>query len=149
MNEKYRKSVSAYLHSKYCRTSPLEFLDYESNGEIIDPSKYSVEQMVERCLELIEHHSSMDSETGIIETFPARARSSLDIWRHIKYYYPDVTIFDVMNAMYNIGEKLVGHICHDIGRRVFKLKANKSDWGLNYLDDEDEYGLTFHQWSDI
>jgi len=82
------------------------------------------------------------TETGI-----NKWRSSLDIWRHTKFYKPEVTIFEVMEALYNMSKYYVGHYCPDISRRVFKLKKNCD--AFLQTEDRDEYGLYFYEWKNI
>ena len=161
MNEENRKKVEDYLNSsKIYSLAPLIFEGYESNKEEFDPTKYSVEDMIERALELSKEYNSINSETDKFETYANRSRSSLDIWRHIKCYYLDITIFDVMNALYNLAvdKKLGGLFCPDISRRIFRLqRLEEKDCYDEYIEDsdvcggwhKDEYGLGFINWKNI
>lgn len=156
MNEENRKKVENYLNNMWVSTEPLIFEGYESRIEEFDPEKYSVEDMVERALELCKKYFSINSssEEGNWETNPDRSRSSLDIWRHIKYYYPTITIFQVMNALYILGrerQEVGGLYCSDVGRRVFRLIRieEEGDWESTFHWSPDEYGLGFNDWKDI
>jgi hypothetical protein len=158
MNENNRNQVEYYLKNGYVMSlAPLFFEGYLSNVEEFDPNKYSVEDMIERTLELCKDHYSTNSETKDWETGPNRSRSSLDIWRHIKYYYPTITIFDVMHALYNMGkndmedQNLGGLFCPDIRRRVFRLLRLEShgEYDRGFGWPSDEYGLKFNDWEDI
>lgn len=128
--------------------SPLEFFGYSSPKEEFDSSKTSVEEMVLRALILAREYDSYDAD-GEFETERNRWRSSYDIWRHIKLFYPEVTLAKVMNAIFNIREKLVGHFCSDVERRVFRIRSIEISHGHEYIlqDDEiDEYNLLLKDW---
>ncbi len=155
MDEENRKKVENYL--KVHSTEPLLFEGYTSNKEEFDPEKYSVEDMVERTLELCKEHYSINSETKDWETSPNKSRSSLDIWRHIKYYYSTITIFDVIHALYNMGrnemgdQNIGGLFCPDIQRRVFRLLRLEIPgiYDIEFTWPTDEYRLKFDDWEDI
>jgi hypothetical protein len=159
MNQENRDKVNNYLNSFYVQSlSPLKFNNYESNKEEFDSSKHSIESMVLRALELTKMYPSYDVETNEFECLSKAMRSSLDIWRHIKYYYPDVTIFQVMNALFNVYEGGTDHyglFCCNINRRVFKVGRKgftESSWMRDMSSSGrsvDEYGLVWDDWKDI
>lgn len=153
MNEEHRQKVYDYLNSEYIKsTSPLLFKDYQSPNEEFDPSKYSVNDMVRRVLILSNNYFSVNSENNSIETCSERWRSSLDIWRHIKYYYPEITIFDVMTAIYDIRGELGGQYCSFIKRRTFRIKGEHTFGSRSWVNNQfgiDEYGLNWKDWEDI
>lgn len=139
--ETKRKAVQQYIQN-YNRT-PLKFKYYNA-PENIELTETNVDKMVYRALVLSDVFPSENSD-GRLETEPKRNRSSLDIWRHVIYYYPEITIFQVMNSLFNL--KTVGEIgtifCSQIMRRVFYLNSPSGD-SVN-----DEYGLNFSDWGDI
>jgi hypothetical protein len=158
MNETNRQKVLDYLST--VSTSPLYFHNYKSTKEEFDPSKFTVEDMIKKVLTLSEEFLSMSKENGY-ECSAQRWRSSVDIWRHIIYYYPDVTIFEVMKGIYDIREECGGQYCYDVNRRVFKYKSgsernkrNSTYWDNNQPGSfsfhvSDEYNLYFADWKDI
>ena len=102
--------------------------------------------LVFRVIGCTGKYASINTENKRIETHSNRWRSSIDIWRHVKYYKPEVTIFDVMNSLYNMRNRLRGQYCHLIYRRTFKTSRG------GYIYDQergDEYNLSFDQWKDI
>jgi hypothetical protein len=155
MNQHNREMVEYYLKSgNVMSLAPLYFEGYTSTKEEFDPEKYSVEDMIERTLELCKENWSVNSEDKDLETGPNRSRSSLDIWRHIKYYYPTITIFDVMHSLYIMGrerEEVGGLFCEDVNRRVFRLLRLELEdiYGTSFSWCGDEYGLDFDDWKDI
>lgn len=128
-------------------SSPLKFKDYtpkEPNPNV------SVDSMVLRCLKLTELYPSLNTESKLKETRNGRRRSSIDIWRHIIFFFPEVTLLQVMKSLYNVQDDLYGSYCYDVHRRVFFLKNGSLFTGLSGVtstDEEDEYGLTFDDWN--
>lgn len=158
MNEENRKKVEAYLNSsKVESTSSLIFEGYTSNKEEFDSTKYSVEEMIDRTIELSREYVSINSETDGFETAKNRSRSSLDIWRHIKYYYPFITIFDVIATLYSmaaIKKEVCGIFCPDINRRIFRLTRFDGENYDSYDPQNNswvttEYNVDFKDWKDI
>ncbi len=148
-----RERIDSYL-SRH-ETSPLEFKEIFSEREIKSDisDTQSLETLIERCLQLMEIACSYNTETGALETIDGKWRSSLDIWRHIKLFRPQVTIYQVMKTLWIIKSKLVGHYCPDIRRRVFKLKETNLTCGLvygtMYKRQLDEYDVDFPDWDTL
>jgi hypothetical protein len=149
MNQDHRDSVISYIESY--NTKPLLFkyqdnkvqeLEFKTNG-----------QLVKECLLLSQEYCSYQ---GLIkETDRCRNRSSLDIWRHCKYFKPDITIFDVMHELYILGEEnsVETLFCEEVQRRVFYSDPGYFD-GEDDFDDYcneiyDEYELLFKDWDII
>lgn len=97
---------------------------------------------------------------GKVETGGGRRRSSLDIWRHAKYYFPDISIFPIMRSLHNLAVhgRVLTLFCCDIKRRVFRPPYGSSmssghivGTSTNIMDrmSLDEYGLTLSQWETI
>ena len=107
------------------------------------------ENLILECLKLTYNHGSLNNK-NVRETSSARYRSSLDIWRHVKYYQPEITIFEVMRTLYKNREVLIGQYCNFVHRRVFMYKIN-NNWYSMLSDkyEQDEYGLTFYKWRNI
>jgi len=134
-------------------TTSLIFKKVVNEWEIIkiNAEDLTLNEVVELVLDYSSEYSSYNLMSHSRETLSNKWRSSLDIYRHTKYFIPEVTIFDVMNSLYEIKDILVGHYCGDIKRRVFKLEKNTSYCslhtdGTSYYD---EYGLTFENWKGI
>lgn len=164
MNQENRQKVLNYLAEQ--NTCPLYFNNYESNKEEFDPTKYPVESMVKRVLELSRSYASYNSDSDEFESSKNRWRSSLDIWRHIIYYYPTIEIFDVMHELHKLYLVDVnGQFCNDILRRTFRIilegSCRCSTCMVNYMSaismksytydsrTKDEYDLDWEEWRDI
>lgn len=154
MNEENRKKVMRYLEN-YAEITPLTFDGYESKVDEFNIEKHSVVDMVKRALFLTKAYSSYCD--GDYDCASGKMRSALDIWRHIKYYYPTIEIFDVMKALYelNHNKDIYGHFCTDVGRRVFKLEyssggdhvqINMYPYANRYFD---EFELQWADWENI
>ena len=86
--------------------------------------------------------------TEELETSPSSSRSAIDLWRHAKFFHPDISIYDVLHILYNNRDKLKGHHCCTVYRQVFRLAKDMTNWNLN-IDDETEFGNYFSDWKDI
>ncbi len=164
MNQVNRQKVLNYLSIVEDSNVPLYYENYESPVKEFDPAEFTIDEMVKRAIILSYSYASYNSETKEYETSKARRRSSLDIWRHIKYYYPNIEIFEVMHSLYRIynNKELAGLFCPDVMRRVFRKIApyeNPNGWTnyqtpesmMDYLGNRttDEYGLVWDDWKDI
>lgn len=130
-------------------TSTLYFNGLANGGEIKDNG--DTETLIYKIIEATYYYCSTDSK-GSVETLPDRNRSSLDIWRHAKLYRPEITIFEVMRAIYNLGtveRTVVGCFCNNIHRRVTHIKLGRGSWVFNGKNQEDEYGLLIADWKNI
>ena len=112
-----------------------------------------VDDLVDNCMTLLREKGSyriLESGTKYLETHPGKFRSSLDIWRHILAVRPEITIFEVMNSIYNIRDRLYGQYCSEVHRRVFKIHlVGYYDHGLESTNYRDEYNLLFKDWENI
>lgn len=144
MTKEFIKAVYKYI-GKY-RCDPLHF-DFPEGEEIV-PNTNSLKELVIDCLNLTNEFNSFNSE-GEIETFPRKARSVLDIWRHVIFYSPEIKIEEVIKILgENKKEVFVGHFCDDVLRRVFKLKINMPTW--NMFSSRDEFGFRYPtDWENI
>jgi hypothetical protein len=166
MTVSYRKQVDNYLQE--LNTDPLGFYkqtwkpktfvyDYEpvevSNLSI---KELGLQQVIVNTLNHNYHYAS--GINGSIETGRVALRSATDIWRHIKKYNPEVTIYEVMKCIADNHEDmdLYSHFCCTIDRRVFRISdadddGNYEDYPreINDYSDDDEFGLTFDEWSEL
>lgn len=65
-------------------------------------------------------------------------RSLVDIFLVSKHYYPNCTLEEVKNILLSFD--IVGHICGEIRRRVYKIRPY-SGWNLLSIDDKDEFNM--------
>lgn len=107
---------------------------------------YPLDKAVLHTLSMSFQYASYNSVNNIWETSTRRWRSSFDIWRHILFFKPKITLIEVMGEIYNVRNELSGHYCPTVRRRVFNLLKNKGS-RLYHNTSTDEYGLTFFQWS--
>jgi hypothetical protein len=95
--------------------------------------------------------------SGDVETKDRCSRSSLDLWRHVKYFFPEITIYSVMASLYRTQFNYRSIFCPDIHRRVFKNYDYYKEYCQgtysrpdNILSSGDEYGLYINSdWRDI
>lgn len=139
-----RRKVAKYLRN--IDISPLMFEGYTSNKGEFDISKYSIQSMIERALDLSYRYNSINIRTGLVETYGGRYRSIIDIWRHIRYYYPRISIFEVMRNVKMV-DGLIGHYCPNIRRYVMQTIENKPFTRLN--DSRSEFGFFFHLYDEV
>ena len=145
-------SVKSYLLDK--EQCALEFKtshgDPVLNEGIIEAMKnMELGELVYDVLDKTQHYHSSKVGDSLYETDPGRVRSSLDIWRHVKYLKPEITIYQVMNTLFANRKDYVGQFCGGVKRRVFICKENKPGWRLLGTDRYDEYDLVFKEWETI
>jgi hypothetical protein len=169
-----RESVEYYLNSsRVYSKSPLIFTCVSYNNDKYLPidisDNPSIDNLVYRALGFSRNCSSTrllkpleecllkDSTTLIYnsytkETSAGRNRSSLDLWRHLKFYLPEITIYDVMHSLYNLMQDKPIHsqYCYTVQRRVFNCRESGYTAPINYgIQSKDEYGLLFSEWKNI
>jgi len=142
-----KEAVIQYI--KNYSNSPLVF--HEVNHPEIefkpDISNLTLNELV---LFVLENTSKYYSKNKYMtETGRGRLRSSLDIWRHVKYFRPNISIFDVMNSLYEIKHELISHYCVTVNRRVFGLRKFYSRVYSLLENEKDEYGMVFIDWENI
>jgi len=119
-----------------------DITDKDTNNELINK------------LVIMSKNMRSVNENGNLETSYSRNRSSIDIWRHAKFFRKDITIFEVMEELYKIVEekKAISQFCSSVKRRVFNyVSSNGSNlWTYNYgVSSKDEYGLYWTDWKNI
>lgn len=132
---------------QFYNLDPIDFKNYIENK--------TLEELTLNCLDLTNRYSSINLK-GRVETSPERRRSSLDIYRHVIYFNPEITVFDIMSILYKNKKLLFGNYCYQVHRRVFKLMKNVHHYAywdepsrLSNLRKHDEYGLIFSDWKNI
>lgn len=90
--------------------------------------------------------TSLKKKNGAFECYNGARRSSLDLWRHAKFFRPEIDIFTVMRALYYLQEEeksIASHFCSQVRRRVFWRGNGGYRWAY------DEYGLKIEDWKTI
>lgn len=85
---------------------------------------------------------TVDKE-GKTQCCSKKHRSLGDIASICKSYYPSTDIFEVKEILLNFGEKLVGHYCGNINKRVYQLKSVSNEtifWHQSSPGFYDEFG---------
>jgi hypothetical protein len=148
-----RRIIRKFLRGR--TTTPLTFKfskEYDGFKTALKMEKADIETGVLTILSLSKALKSVNS-SGKLETMHDRWRSSLDIWRHYKFYEPEITIFDVMEAIHATRYELLTLYCMGIYRRVFRIRRHETFrmeiYGRTHLDYKDEYGLKFIQWKGL
>jgi hypothetical protein len=144
MNEN-QKLVLRYLEFK--KQTPLYFENLPKE-DIAKFKKYSLDTLVFRCLEKMKRYDSFCNEDKIFETRSGKWRSILDIWRHVLFFRPQTTIFDVMDSVARNEHKYYGQYCFEIHRRTFKTYVT-GNWGISDKNLRDEFDLYFEDWQNI
>lgn len=139
MNQNQQRVIN-YVYSK-----PHEPLRWNLSEETTEKLKeLSLDKLTYQVVLMTLSEDSYTSEDGF-QCNRNRWRSSLDIWRHIIYFKPEITILQVMNSLFNIGDTLSGHFCDNIMRRVFRTKT----YGRLSISERDEYKLYWKDWNNI
>lgn len=138
MDIENRRKVANYLKGR--DITPLRFEGYESPANEAKDSP--LKKIIERCIDLTTDYRSIDQYDDV-ETREDADRSVLDIWRHIRYYYPNISLLSVMRNMHKV-TGLVGHYCPTIKRQVFNTKKNRPEY--YFFDDMNEFGIPFEDW---
>lgn len=155
-----QEKVLNYLKDK--DISPLHFKSPELYRGDLNRLSGDMDDLLRFIMKVMRYHDSFDKNDDY-DTSSVRWRSSLDIWRHVIYYFPNITIFSVMKSLYNIREECGGQYCTTVHRRTFKLKVEPSEkyWSNQvvpthgnpprylYGDEIDEYGLIWFDWENI
>lgn len=153
---KKQKAVQLKLKSMSKeQLAPLQFkngYDIETDPDIEKnyfPELLDLNKVVKEILHLKDSYCSVNTITDITETLQRKNRSSLDIWRHVIFFYPEVTLEEVMHQLNKLAmcHEITSFICCDIKRRVF-LYHSLSNQYIGHTLSQDEYGLYFHEWKD-
>jgi hypothetical protein len=116
-----------------------------------------VDLLVYKCLLTSINYCSVEIVDGVVsvepETPPGKYRSSLDIWRHCKLFSPEITIFEVMDSMWNLTQDSVisCHYCSVVHRTVF-FPLSRYGWMTGVAGSSfptREYKMEFSSWKTI
>lgn len=120
-----------------------------SYKEIKAPSKrMSLQKLVEFLIKMAGSCQTRYVKSRKYQCHTGASRSAFDIWRCVKYYRPDVTLFQVMNCMARLPEDNYSRsYCTVVRKRVFHYTS----YGAYHGDDiqKDEFGLVYSDWASI
>ena len=144
MNSFDRKRVDDYFSRNDSSTLHLDEdpLDRIAINLPLDALIYDI-------LELTNQYKTLNKD-GSYQCRAGAYRSSGDIWRLVKYVKPYITIFDVLQTLYDMAmdrceDDMYCSFCDDIGKRVF----SSEECDLSSEDRLDEYGLELEDWNGI
>lgn len=150
MIQNRRDKILAYNSKRDCRplrfsfrgdekTIPERELKFNKDGS---PNVY---RLVISILEMCSSCRSINSVTDVLETMQDCNRSSLDIWRHAKYLYPDIDVFKIMEALHRLvrEDKVYAQFCNQVKRTVFYLDEDRSH-DMHFKCEE--YNISFNTW---
>ncbi|MFH2013949.1 MAG: hypothetical protein ABIJ17_03205 [Patescibacteria group bacterium] len=128
-----------YLKHKYLYI----FIETPEFNNIKELSKKNA---VKEVLELSQNYYSKYENRKRIQCKREANRSATDLWRHLKHFRNDISIFDVMTYLYelNINNECTSQYCCTVLKRVFSLGR-----GAYNSRNKDEFGLTLFDWKDI
>ena len=144
MNKK--QQVLSYINTVDCST--LRFEENPINEiDTVVLINLPLDNLVLACLDLTDRLPSYNR--GKIETIPKKWRSVLDIWRHVRYFKPGVSIFETMEVLFRNKDLILQRVCPTINRRAFTLAKNHKGYWYMGDRDRDEFDLTFELWENI
>jgi hypothetical protein len=117
-SRRYDKMVAKEVPFK---TTPLNFGEAKINEEVGNELIFAddFEDEIFRILIAMRKYGSFNPD-GSVDTRPERRRTVTDIWRHVLYFYPEKTIFDVMHELGKCNShKFAGFKCGTINQQVF------------------------------
>lgn len=150
-----RQRVEEYLENYSGPTDTLCFCNYDGSVAMlgikrrIKREKLPLANVILLILETKEHYYSKNIVSMEIETRGGKHRSSMDIWRHCKLYFPNVTLLDVMHELYVNRFELRYQYCRVIYKRVFDIDCDYRNSLQRDAEEIDEYHLIFRQWKNI
>lgn len=156
MNQEKRNTVNDRLGVIFGNEiEVLYFSDWDEKN-IFNKNPFDGMSLIDsiiECLSLNKEFCST-SQKGGLETDSNCNRSVIDIWRHLKYYNPELTIFEVMSCLYEyiMSEdeeefRISTFICPNIGRRVFIL--DDTSYYVSDTQFADALHIDFHEWNNI
>ena len=151
--EKYfkrRTKAVLYFNSSL---NTKEILDKEINSELASfishyyPNIGEVETLVLKALLLSRRYRSVNGG-GTTETTRGRRRSAGDLWRHCKLWEPELSIFQVIQALHTIAMKRSYYgcmYCSTVRKIVFFEHSSNV---FNSQGTKDEFGNLVILWGD-
>lgn len=125
--------------------------DKEREAKILRAKDRSVEELVMAALKLTLKYDSRRVSDGLLLCSRGRRRSAWDLYMHVHRFREDVTLFQVMSAIFSLQDELRIQICSMIHRRVIRLPLEENREGptLLHSSKEDEFGISFRWWNEI
>jgi len=108
----------------------------------IHDSSLSLEEFISLfLLKLNDKHFTL-TQYGETQCYPGKHRSLGDIYLICKKFYNNITIDEVKEHLLNLGNKLVGHYCTTIKKRIYEhADSNKCmGWIQSDKNYKDEFG---------
>jgi hypothetical protein len=155
VNVAAQNKILRYVQSYESRT--LMFKEYSPKYPRETLVGASVDDLVHRVLYTTAFFPSYNLDTGSWETGSCRNRSSLDIWRHCKYFINDITIFQVMDSLWRKQELTKSQYCWYVKRRVFnsleatyrEIPFRDAETWHRHQNQADEYRMRFSTWGKL
>lgn len=150
-----KRLVDSFLKSE--DSSPLVFVGwFQKKSRYYNLEIHSLDEIVMKTLKLTEEFPT-DTRGHDDYTDSGKNRSVVDIWRIIKNFLPEVTIYETMKAVYRVRGKLRCQVCSTILKRVFYVPESRFSWespqNITYFnrheDRKDELGLYFGEWENL
>jgi hypothetical protein len=96
--------------------------------------------------------NTLDVESGNVQTQPNKRRSFGDIYKIVKYYYPDTPLRVVRDFLFKDGFESISRfrssMCSQINKRVWYVGNNTQPSEIYNKSEEDEFGMTWKQWKE-
>jgi len=108
--------------------------------EYIHNNELSLKEFLYNFLVIENNNRDTLDEDGNIQTSRCRSRSLGDITCIVNSYYPETSMEVIKETLLSFGNKLVGHYCHTINKRVYTHKDDKTMWEQCNTGELDEYG---------
>lgn len=151
LTENQKSNIILFLSQEEVGTDYLLFVNPGEDCKILelkDFPEFEKKPLPDKIMEILETTQDFPSVTreGEFYCSPGANRSSGDVWRHLIYFFPEITIFEVLNAVYYlcVTKKVLGvYFCEDIQKRILYRTRAFLEFGEN---DFDEYGLRFRDW---
>lgn len=139
-----KDSVLKTLEKIKSRIILLKFDFVKTPEQFLGDKEKNIENIVYMFFYLNDKYDTIYSN-GRIQTYAWRRRSLQDIYYVIKYYFPEITLEQIMQVIYD-GVKagyLSTWFCIDIEKRVFW----KDSYTQQYLERADEWGFIFEDYN--
>ena len=134
---------------KYVEKSLLKLPLLKLEG--LDPVKFKRRKPIDGLIFIINqgfNRSTLDIEGGY-QCGAWRRRSAGDLFRIMKFYYPDITFKEVRRFLFELANdnKLNISYCYNINKQVYYKRNNRSVFGqafpVGYDYHRDEFGIQF------
>jgi hypothetical protein len=125
------------------KTTPLNFGNEKVNEDIGNELIFAddFEDIIYRILIAMRKYGSFNPD-GSVDCGRERRRTATDIWRHVQYYFPEKSIFDIMHELGKCNsKKFYGFKCGTINQQIFVPVGHQNYPNELNMKWEDEFGL--------